>query len=105
MYIPENCSVLVKIPIFPRFLKVTLSMAVSFLFQGFLKAHAGSHLSDSCVALRDVEAALRWLQLNIASFGGDPGRVTLVGHDTGAALVNALLTADFAKGLNSDNIF
>lgn len=84
--------------------KVTLSMAFSCIFQGFLKAHAGSHLTDSCVALRDVEAALRWLQLNIASFGGDPGRVTLVGHDTGAALVNALLTADFAKGLNSDNI-
>lgn len=79
-------------------------MAVPCIFQGFLKAHAGSHLGDSCVALRDLEAALRWLQLNIASFGGDPGRVTLVGHDTGAALVNALLTADFAKGLNSDNI-
>ncbi|XP_054273205.1 neuroligin-1-like [Macrosteles quadrilineatus] len=76
---------------------VTLNYRLGLL--GFLKPHSGSHAGDCCVALRDIEAALKWLQLNIASFGGDPGRVTVVGHDTGAALVNLLLLQESNKGL------
>lgn len=41
----------------------------------------------------DQIAALHWLQENIAVFGGDPTNVTVVGHGTGAACVNFLLTS------------
>lgn len=41
----------------------------------------------------DQIAALHWVQENIAFFGGDPKNVTLVGHGTGAACVNFLMTS------------
>ncbi|KAL1123956.1 hypothetical protein AAG570_001726 [Ranatra chinensis] len=44
-------------------------------------------------------AALRWVKDNIGSFGGDPKRITLLGHDTGAAIANLLLISPQAKGL------
>ncbi|ANW66355.1 carboxylesterase [Mycobacterium sp. djl-10] len=49
--------------------------------------------------LLDVLAALRWVQANIAAFGGDPGNVTLFGQSAGATLVGALLTSPESAGL------
>ncbi|KAK9511039.1 hypothetical protein O3M35_005688 [Rhynocoris fuscipes] len=54
---------------------------------------------ETPLAMGDVMAALRWIKENIGSFGGDPKRVTLMGHDTGAALANLLLISPQAKGL------
>ncbi len=54
---------------------------------------------DSNVALRDVLLALHWVQDNIAAFGGDPRRVTMMGQSAGAGLVTALLTVPDAEGL------
>ena len=38
-------------------------------------------------AQQDVGAALDWIRQNIAAFGGDPARIVLVGHSSGAAHV------------------
>jgi para-nitrobenzyl esterase len=47
----------------------------------------------------DQLAALRWVQDNIASFGGDPKNVTIAGVSAGGAAVLQLLTVPQAKGL------
>jgi len=51
------------------------------------------------VGFQDQQAALRWVQANIARFGGDPGRVTITGQSTGGDSVFAHLLAPQSAGL------
>jgi para-nitrobenzyl esterase len=51
------------------------------------------------VGMLDCVAALEWVRDNIASFGGDPGRVTIMGQSGGGAKVCALTAMPAAKGL------
>ncbi len=47
----------------------------------------------------DLVAALTWVRDNAASFGGDPGNVTIFGQSGGGAKVSALLAMPAARGL------
>jgi para-nitrobenzyl esterase len=49
--------------------------------------------------MMDNLAALRWVQANIAAFGGDPKNVTAFGESAGGILINDLMASPQAKGL------
>lgn len=59
-------------------------------------------IGQDCVAnpaLLDQILALQWVQQNIAAFGGDPQRVTIMGESAGAAAVVQLMCAPAARRL------
>ena len=51
------------------------------------------------LGLYDTIRVLEWVQDNIASFGGDPARVTIAGHSSGGVTITALLASPLARGL------
>ena len=65
---------------------------------GFLADSAfGRHSGD--YGLQDQQAAMRWVQQNIAAFGGDPHRVTIFGESGGASSMCDQIASPTAKGL------
>ncbi|SNC77676.1 para-nitrobenzyl esterase [Hymenobacter gelipurpurascens] len=81
-------------------------VAVSFNYRlgslGFLQLGnclgPGYEQAGNC-GLLDAVAALRWVHDNIAAFGGDPKRVTVMGESAGAKLIGGLLVTPAAQGL------
>jgi para-nitrobenzyl esterase len=66
-----------------------------------LSAEGFLYLDDGVanLGLLDQVAALRWVQDNIAAFGGDPSRVTVAGESAGAMSVTTLLAMPMTEGL------
>ena len=54
--------------------------------------------------LMDVLAALKWVQANIKSLGGDPRKVTLAGQSAGGTAVYDLMSSPLSAGLFSKAI-
>ena len=63
---------------------------------GFLHLPA---LEESNFGMRDQVAALRWVRDNVASFGGDPGNITIFGESAGGMSVSSLMGSPEATGL------
>src|SRR5471030_392343 len=72
--------------------------ALGFLALPELSSESPHHVSGN-YGLLDQIAGLRWVQRNIAAFGGDPRRVTIFGESAGGIAVNLLAAAPLAHGL------
>jgi para-nitrobenzyl esterase len=57
------------------------------------------HQASGNYGLMDMLESLRWVQRNIAAFGGDPGNVTVFGQSAGAMAIASLVASPQAKGL------
>jgi para-nitrobenzyl esterase len=71
---------------------------LGFLALPALDRESPDHVSGN-YGLLDMVAALRWVQDNVAGFGGDPGSVTIFGQSAGALGVNAMMASRLAHGL------
>jgi para-nitrobenzyl esterase len=79
---------------------VSISYRVGSL--GFLATPALSRESghgSGNYGLLDQIAGLEWIRANVAKFGGDPSKVTLLGHSAGGFSVSMLAGSPLAKGL------
>jgi para-nitrobenzyl esterase len=62
-----------------------------------LTAESPDHASGN-YGILDCIAAVKWVRENVASFGGDPARVTIAGQSAGARAVHVLIASTLARG-------
>lgn len=81
---------------------VVVTIAYRLGVFGFLDVSpllGASYSGSANNGLRDILAALQWVQNNIETFGGDPTRVTVGGESAGAKLTDILLGTPAAQPL------
>ncbi|XP_068084826.1 esterase FE4 [Anabrus simplex] len=64
---------------------------------GFLSTE--DEVAPGNVGMKDQVLALRWVQQNIAAFGGDPDQVTIFGQSAGGTSVQYHMLSPMSKGL------
>lgn len=78
---------------------VTLNHRLNVLGFLDLSAFGEKYAHSGNAGLIDLVAALKWIQENIAAFGGDPDNVTIFGQSGGGGKVSNLLATPSANGL------
>ena len=72
--------------------------ALGFLSLPELSAENERGISGN-YGLLDMIEGLKWVKENVAAFGGDPSKVTIMGESAGAIAVSMLCASPLAKGL------
>ena len=85
----------------PDIILVTVGYRVGLMgFVDLSYFEGGDEFPDAPnLGILDQIEALRWIQKNIAAFGGDPGNVTIFGESAGGGSVSILPIVPLAKGL------
>ena len=68
-----------------------------FLYHPWLLEESGGIAGN--YGILDQIAALRWVQQNIAAFGGNPDNITIMGQSAGAMSVQSLMTSPLTEGM------